>query len=190
MTSIVLNLDTVGLTNEQFYRLCQMNRDWQFERNARGELIIMPPVGGVSGNREAGLIAELYNWNRQTKLGKVFSSSTIFRLPNGGDRSPDVAWVKLERWESLTGEQQEKFPPICPDFVIELRSRTDSLEVLQNKMQDYLDSGLKLGWLINPQNEEVEVYRSSQSMELIKLPASLSGENILPGFVLELTEIL
>ena len=102
------------------------------------------------------------------------------------DRSPDVAWVKLERWESLTGEQQEKFPPICPDFVIELRSRTDSLEALQNKMQEYLDSGLKLGWLINTQNEEVEVYRSSQSMELIKLPASLSGEDILPGFVLEL----
>ena len=186
MNSIVLNLDTVGLTDEQFYRLCSMNRDWQFERNAKGELIIMPPVGGVSGNREADLITEVNIWNRQTKLGKVFSSSTIFRLPNGGDRSPDVAWVKLKRWESLTEEQQEKFPPICPDFLIKLRSRTDSLEALQNKRQDYLDSGLKLGWLINPQNEEVEVYRSSQSMELIKLPASLSGEDILPGFVLEL----
>lgn len=186
MNSIVLNLDTVGLTDEQFYRLCSKNRDWQFERNAKGELIIMPPVGGVSGNREADLITEVNIWNRQTNLGKVFSSSTIFRLPNGGDRSPDVAWVKLESWESLTEEQQEKFPPICPDFVIELRFRTDSLEALQNKMQEYLDSGLKLGWLINPQNEEVEVYRSSQSMELIKLPASLSGEDILPGFVLEL----
>ena len=186
MNSIVLNLDTVGLTDEQFYRLCSNNRDWQFERNAKGELIIMPPVGGVSGNREADLITEVNIWNRQTKLGKVFSSSTIFRLPNGGDRSPDVAWVKLEKWESLTEEQQEKFPPICPDFVIELRSRTDSLKSLQEKMQEYINSGLKLGWLINPQDEEVEVYRCNKQMELIKLPASLSGEDILPGFILDL----
>jgi Uma2 family endonuclease len=186
MNSIVLNLDTVGLTDEQFYRLCSMNRDWQFERNAKGELIIMPPVGGVSGNREAGLIAQVYLWNSKTKLGKVFSSSTIFRLPNGGDRSPDVAWIKLERWESLTEEEQEKFPPICPDFVIELRSRTDSLEALQNKMQEYLDSGLRLGWLINPQDQEVEVYRCDKSIEVTKFPANLSGEDILPGFVLEL----
>ena len=186
MNSIVLNLDTVGLTDEQFYRLCSKNRDWQFERNAKGELIIMPPVGGISGNREAGLIAEVYMWNLQTKLGKVFSSSTIFHLPNGGDRSPDVAWVKLERWESLTEEEQEKFPPICPDFVIELRSRTDSLKALQDKMQEYLASGLKLGWLINLQGEEIEVYRRNKPMKLIKLPASLSGEDILPGFILEL----
>ena len=186
MNSIVLNLDTVGLTDEQFYRLCSMNRDLQFERNPKGELIIMPPVGGISGNREADLITEVNIWNRKTKLGKVFSSSTIFRFPNGGDRSPDVAWVKRERWESLTEEQQEKFPPICPDFVIELRSRTDSVKALQNKMQEYLDSGLRLGWLINPQDEEVEVYRPSKSMKLIKFPTSLSGEDILPGFVLEL----
>jgi Uma2 family endonuclease len=194
MTSVVLNLDTVGLTDEQFYRLCQMNRDWQFERNARGELIIMPPVGGVSGNREAGLIAEVYNWNRQTKLGKVFSSSTIFRLPNGGDRSPDVAWVKLERWQNLTEEEQEKFPPICPDFVIELRSRTDSLKSLQEKMQEYLNSGLLLGWLINPLDEQVEIYRcdrdrrerTSRAVEILNFPVSLSGENVLPKFSLDL----
>ena len=186
MNSIVLNLDTVGLTDEQFYRLCSRNRDWQFERNAQGELIIMPPVGGVSGNREASLIAKVYLWNSKIKLGKVFSSSTIFRLPNGGDRSPDVAWVKQERWESLTEEQQEKFPPICPDFVIELRSRTDSLQDLQDKMQEYLDSGLCLGWLINPQDEEVEIYACNKSMKLIKFPTSLSGEDILPGFVLDL----
>ncbi len=190
MKGIVLNLDTVELTDEQFYRLCTKNQDWQFERNAKGELIIMPPVGGVSGNREADLITEVNIWNRQTKLGKVFSSSTIFRLPNGGDRSPDVAWVKLERWENLTEEEQEKFPPICPDFVIELLSRTDSLKALQDKMQEYLDSGLKLGWLINPQDREVEIYRSNQSMELVKYPATLSGEVILPGFVLDLTEII
>jgi Uma2 family endonuclease len=186
MRSVVLNLNTVGLTDEQFYRLCQNNRDWQFERNAKGELIIMPPVGGVSGNREADLITELNLWNRQTKLGKVFSSSTIFRLPNGGNRSPDAAWVRLDRWESLTEEEQEKFPPICPDFVIELRSRTDTLTLLQKKMQEYLNSGLLLGWLINPQQEEVEIYRFERNVEIVKFPVSLSGENILPGFVLDL----
>lgn len=186
MTSVVLNLDTVGLTDEQFYHLCQNNRDWQFERNAKGELIIMPPAGGVSGNREAELITELNLWNRQTKLGKVFSSSTIFRLPNGGNRSPDAAWVRLDRWESLTEEEQEKFPPICPDFVIELRSRTDTLESLQKKMQEYLNSGLLLGWLINPQQEEVEIYPFEQNVEIVKFPVSLSGENVLPGFVLDL----
>jgi Uma2 family endonuclease len=186
MTSVVLNLDTVGLTDEQFYHLCQNNRDWQFERNAKGELIIMPPVGGVSGNREADLITELNLWNRQTKLGKVFSSSTIFRLPNGGNRSPDAAWVRLDRWESLTEEEQEKFPPICPDFVIELRSRTDTLESLQKKMQEYLNSGLLLGWLINPQQEEVEIYRFEQNVEIVNFPVSLSGENVLPGLVLDL----
>jgi Uma2 family endonuclease len=186
MTSVVLNLDTVGLTDEQFFNLCQNNQDWQFERNAKGELIIMPLVGGVSGNREADLITELNLWNRQTQLGKVFSSSTIFRLPNGGDRSPDAAWIRLDRWESLTEEEREKFPPICPDFVIELRSRTDPLKPLQEKMQEYLNSGLLLGWLINPQDEEVEIYRCDRNVEIIKFPASLSGENILPGFILDL----
>jgi Uma2 family endonuclease len=127
-------------------------------------------------------------WNRQTGLGKVFSSSTIFRLPNGGNRSPDAAWVKLERWETLTTEQQEKFPPICPDFIIELRSRTDSLETLQQKMQEYLDSGLKLGWLVNPQQQQVEIYRSSQPVEIVQLPSRLSGESLLPGFELDLAQ--
>ena len=186
MQPVVLSLDNVGLTEKQFDHLCQANRDWQLERTAKGELIIMPPVGGISGSREADLITDLSLWNRQTKLGKVFSSSTIFRLPNGGDRSPDVAWVRLDRWEALTVEQQERFPPVCPDFVIELRSRTDPLKLLQEKMQEYLDSGLRLGWLINPQNQQVEIYRPGQSVESVQLPASLSGEIVLPGFVLDL----
>jgi Uma2 family endonuclease len=146
----------------------------------------MSPVGGISGNREADLITDLNLWNRQTHLGRVFSSSTIFRLPEGGDRSPDAAWVANERWESLTPEAQEKFPPICPDFVIELRSRTDSLSQLQEKMQEYLNSGLRLGWLINPQAQQVEIYRPNQTVEIVELPVSLSGEDILPGFVLNL----
>jgi Uma2 family endonuclease len=151
MNTVVLNLDAVvHLTNEQFYQLCISNRELNLERNAKGELIIMPPVGGESGNQEAGLITDLEIWNRQTGLGKVFSSSTIFLLPNGANRSPDAAWVMLERWQGLTQAEREKFPPLCPDFVIELRSRTDSLKPLQDKMREYIDNGLRLGWLINP----------------------------------------
>ena len=183
---IILNLKNVGLSDEQFYQLCLVNQNWQLERTVKGELVIMSPVGGVSGNREADLITDLNLWNRQTQLGRVFSSSTIFRLPEGGDRSPDAAWVANERWESLTPEEQEKFPPICPDFVIELHSRTDSLSQLQEKMQEYLNSGLRLGWLINPQAQQVEIYRPNQTVEIVQLPVSLSGEDTLLGFVLNL----
>lgn len=183
---IILNCQNVILTDEQFYQLCHDNENWRMERTAKGELVIMPPVGGLSGNWESNLIGELWLWNRQTKLGKVFSSSTIFRLPNGGDRSPDVAWVANERWELLTQEEREKFPPLCPDFIIELRSRTDSLPRLQEKMQEYLESGLLLGWLINPQDQQVKIYRPGQVVETVQLPTVLSGENILKGFVLDL----
>ncbi len=183
---IVLNLKTVNLSDDQFYQLCQINENWRLEETAQGELIIMPPVGGISGNRESDLNANVVIWNRQTQLGKVFSSSTIFILPQGGKRSPDVAWVENARWESLTREQQEKFVPLCPDFVIELRSRTDPLNLLQDKMQEYLNSGLKLGWLINPQTQQVEIYRPTQQVETVPLPTLLSGENVLPGFTLNL----
>lgn len=186
MTAVILNLDTVNLTDEQFYRLCLVNPDRPLERSAKGELVIMAPVGGVSGGRESDLNGLVWLWNRETQLGKVFSSSTIFRLPQGGDRSPDVAWVALERWLSLTLEQQERFPPICPDFVIELRSRTDALEPLREKMQEYLRSGLRLGWLINPQDAKAEIYRLNQPVEIVAFPVELSGETVLPGFVLDL----
>jgi Uma2 family endonuclease len=186
MTAVVLNLESVNLTDEQFYRLCLVNPDQPLERSAKGELIVVSPVGGVSGNQESDLNGLVWVWNRETGLGKVFSSSTIFRLPKEGDRSPDVAWVEAGRWEALTPEQQERFPPICPDFVIELRFRTDGLEPLQEKMQEYLDSGLRLGWLINPQDSQVEIYRPNQPIEVISFPAQLSGEDILPGFILDL----
>ncbi|NCS29077.1 MAG: Uma2 family endonuclease [Microcystis aeruginosa F13-15] len=182
MAAVILNLDTVNLSDEQFYCLCQVNPDWQLERNAQGELIVMPPVGGISGNREADFIIDLGIWNRQTRLGKVFSSATIFRLPKGGDRAPDAAWVSLTRWQALSREEQEKFPPICPDFVIELRSRSDSLPEIQAKMREYLHSGLRLGWLVNPQQQQVEIYRPQQPVEIMELPANLSGEDVLPGF--------
>lgn len=177
----VLNLEPItSLTREQFYQLCLRNPELQLERNPQGELIIMSPVGGESGNKEANLIADITIWNRQTKLGVVFSSSTIFSLPSGGDRSPDVAWVSLKRWESLSQKEREGFPPICPDFVIELRSPSDRLKPLQEKMQEYLDSGLKLGWLINPQDKQVEIYRPHTTVKVLDMPVTLSGENVLP----------
>lgn len=187
MNTVVLNLEPIAhLTDEQFYQLCIANGDLNLEMNAAGELIIVPPVGGESGNQEADLITDLNNWNRQAKLGKVFSSSTIFMLPNGAKRSPDAAWVKLEQWLALTPEQRKKFPPLVPDFLIELRSPTDRLAPLQEKMEEYIENGLGLGWLINPQDANVEIYRLGRNVEIIQMPAILSGENILPGFELQL----
>ncbi len=182
---ITLDLKTVDLTDEQFDRLCIANPNVRLECTPKGVLILMPPVGGYSSNQELELGGELYVWNRETKLGKVFSSSTIFSLPGGGDRSPDAAWIKLSRWESLTREQRQKFPPIAPDFVIELRSQTDSLTMLQEKMQDYLDSGVCLGWLFNPQDQQAEIYHQGRPKEVRDLPVMLSGEDVLPGFTLQ-----
>lgn len=186
MTAITLDLHSiVELTDKQFYQLCQANPDIKIERNAEGKLIVMPPTGGRTGRRNADLTTDLTIWNRQTKLGVVFDSSTEFSLPNGGDRSPDASWIKLERWNALSSEEQETFPPICPDFVVELRSRTDSLTQLQLKMQEYLKSGLRLGWLIDPKNQRVEIYRQNRDKEVRYSPA-MSGEDVLPGFVLDL----
>lgn len=147
----------------------------------------MAPVGGYSGNQEMELGTDLAIWNRRTKLGKVFSSSTIFKLPNGGNRSPDAAWIELSRWNALTQEQRRKFPPIAPDFVLELRSATDSLRVLQEKMEEYMDSGVRLGWMFNPQDREVEIYRPKSVKAVLTLPTTLSGEDVLPGFALKIS---
>jgi Uma2 family endonuclease len=184
--AMILNLEplTAALTREQFWSLCEGNPDLSLERSPQGELIIMSPVGGESGNQEANLIIKVGIWNGQTQLGYVFSSSTVFSLPQGGDRSPDVAWVAKARWEALSPADREGFPPLCPDFVIELRSRSDRLSPLQSKMQEYLTSGLQLGWLINPQQQQVEIYRPNRAPEGVTLPATLSGEEVLPGFQL------
>lgn len=181
---MVLSLDQVELTDEQFYRLCAANPNTPLERSAAGALVIMSLVEGESGEREADLITDLALWNRQSKLGKVFSSSTLFKLPGGGDRSPDAAWIESTRWEALSPEEKAGFPPICPDFVIELRSKTDALPPLREKMAEYLASGLRLGWLINPQGRGVEVYRPAAKVETVPFPARLSGDAILPGFEL------
>lgn len=182
---IKLDIQQVHLSDEQFYQLCIHNPDLKIERSAQGVLIVMTPVGGESGNREIELGADLVIWNRRTQLGKVFSSSTIFELPGGGRRSPDASWVEISRWNALTPEQRQRFPAIAPDFVMELRSRTDDLATLQEKMQEYMDSGVRLGWLFNPQEQQVEIYRLGQMKEVRSLPTTLSGEDVLPEFVLE-----
>ncbi|PLZ45214.1 hypothetical protein CBP26_02005, partial [Fischerella thermalis WC538] len=142
-----------------------------------------------TGRHNARLTAQFVFWNEKTKLGEVFDSSTCFKLPNGADRSPDVAWIKKDRWDALTSEQKEKFPPIAPDFVLELLSPTDSLQETQKKMQEYINAGVKLGWLIDRKTGRVEIYRPGKETEILQLPASLSGEDILPGFVLDLKTV-
>ncbi len=179
----------INLTDEQFFQLCQNNRDLKFERTASGELIIMPPTGSDTGNRNFDIAVELGIWNKQTKLGKGFDSSTGFKLSNGKDVSPDVAWIKKERWDSLTSEQQYKFAPIAPDFVIELRSPSDNLKPLQEKMEEYIENGVKLAWLIDRKQGKIFIYRPGQVVEELDHPQTLNGEDILPGFVLDLREI-
>lgn len=180
---------TLTVTHEQFVQLALANRDLQLERTATGELIVMPPTGSDTGKRNFDIAGQLWLWNRQTKLGVAFDSSTGFYLPNKSDRSPDAAWIRQERWDALTLEQQEIFAPICPDFVLELRSKNDSIEKLRAKMREYIENGACLGWLIDRKNQKVEIYRQSRDVEVLNKPANLSGEDILPGFVLDLTEV-
>ncbi len=177
------------ITQEQFEKLAAVNRDSRLELTATGELIIMPPTGGNTGRRNIDLCFQLEAWNRKTKLGIVFDSSTAFLLPNGANKSPDVAWVEQTRWDSLSAQQKDSFPPLCPDFLIELRSKTDSLKSLQEKMQEYSDNGLRLGWLIDPRNKQVLIYRAQKTVEILYEPDTLSGEDILPGFNLDLQNI-
>ncbi|KAM3098315.1 Uma2 family endonuclease [Phormidesmis sp. 146-35] len=190
MIAYTINFDPiVRLTDDQFYQLCRANPDIKFERNPKGELLIMPPTGGETGRGNAKLTSRFVVWNEQTDLGEVFDSSTCFRLPNGASRSPDVAWICRDRWDTLTPDQKEKFPPIAPDFVLELLSQTDSLKETQAKMQEYMAGGVKLGWLIDPKSQRVEIYRPDQDPEILESPATLSGETVLIGFSLDLKTI-
>jgi Uma2 family endonuclease len=187
MTAITINLkNIIQLTDEQFYQLCQNNPEIKFERNSNGEVIIMPPTGGGTGKRNAEINADFGIWNRKHKLGVLFDSSTCFKFPNGANRSPDVSWIRNDRWDTLTTEEQEKFPPIAPDFVLELMSPTDSLRETQGKMQEYISNGVKLGWLINRKLRQVEIYRLGKAVEVLENPTEISGEDILPGFSLDL----
>ncbi|MEG3917535.1 Uma2 family endonuclease [Microcoleus sp. T3_A4] len=181
---------TLELTDEQFFQLCIDNRDLRFERTASGGLIIMPPTGSETGNFNIDLSYQLQSWSRQNKhLGIAFDSSTGFKLPDGTDISPDAAWIRRDRWDALTAEEKKKFAPICPDFVVELRSTTDSLEKLRAKMKVYVKNGARLGWLLDRKNRKVEISRQGREVEILDEPATLSGEDVLPGFVLDLTDI-
>lgn len=177
------------MNDEQFYEFCRQNRDWRIERTAEGELIIMPPAGGETGNQNALLTTFFTFWALQEGTGIAFDSSTGFLLPNRATRSPDVAWVKKSRLRALTPEQKKKFLPLCPDFVIELRSPSDTLKTVQEKMQEYLDNGAQLGWLIDPSERRVYVYRPGIAVECLDNPANISGDPELPGFVLDLTRL-
>ncbi|MEA5503204.1 Uma2 family endonuclease [Halotia wernerae UHCC 0503] len=190
MANLTLTIpQSFKVSQEQFQELAQVNRDLRLEKTASGELIVMPPTGSDTGNRNLDIEGQLWLWNRQTKLGKAFNSSTGFHLPNGANRSPDAAWVKLERWQILTPQEREGFAPICPDLVVELRSPSDNIETLRAKMREYMENGAHLGWLIDRKSRKVEVYRLGQDVEILKNPTTLSGEDVLPGFVLDLTEV-
>ena len=189
MSAYALKVDALGeLDDDNFFQLCRDNPELKFERSADGQLIVMAPTGGETGRVNAALITDLSIWNRQSGLGFCFDSSTGFRLPNGAERSPDLAWVEKSRWLALTEQQRERFPPIAPDFVIELRSPSDSLATLQDKMREYIDNGVRLAWLLDRARRCVEIYRVSQQagqqVDVRQAPVTLSGEDVLLGFEL------
>ena len=178
------------VTPEQFTALAACNRELQLERTAQGELIVNPPTGWETGKCNSRITGKLDRWDEENHgLGQVFDSSTAFTLPNGAIRSPDASWISQERWETLTDEQKGTFANICPDFVVELRSASDNLKPLQEKMQEYLDNGARLGWLIDPKNRTVAVYKVGLEVEILSNPTELSGEDILPGFVLNMRRV-
>jgi Uma2 family endonuclease len=190
MTALTLNLEAISrITHEQFQELCQTNPDLRFELTATGKLIAMSPTGWESGNRNIKLAAQVQNWTAVDGTGMAFDSSTGFTLPNGAIRSPDVAWVRKDRLDALKPDPNT-FLPLAPDFVIELRSATDRLNPLQEKMQEYMKNGVQLGWLLNAKDNAVEIYRAGKDVEVLYSPVSLSGEGILPGFILDCSELM
>ena len=177
------------ITDDEYFNFCQRNRELRIEMTKEGDVIIMPPTGTVTGGRNFNLTTKLGIWTKKDKTGKGFDSSTGYTLPNGAKRSPDASWIKLERWNALSEEQQKKFAPICPDFVVEIRSETDSLNTLKNKMREYIENGALLGWLIDPTKRKVYVYRPNEDVEVLDNPKIVSGEPVLKKFELKLAEI-
>ena len=178
------------MTDDQFFEFCQINRDLRIERNQFGELTIMPPTGSETGNREFNILGQLWVWSEEDGTGIAFSPSTGFKLSTGAERSPDASWIKLERWNALSSQQKQKFAPICPDFVIELRSASDNLKPLQEKMEEYMrEPGVQLGWLIDRKHRKVYIYRPGQAVECLDNPDTISGDPVLPGFVLNMSKV-
>ena len=180
---------SVKLSSTQFWEFCQANRDWRCERSAEGDIIIMPPTGGETGFINARLLKQLVDWADRDGTGVVFDSSTGFELPNGATRSPDASWVARARLQTLTRRQKQRFVPLCPDFVVELKSPSDPLRFLQEKLHEYLENGAQLGWLIDPEERIVFVYRAGSVAERLDTPTTISGSSVLPGFVLDLNPI-
>ncbi len=189
LSRLVINIQPLHITDEEFFALCAANDTLRFERTAQGEMIVMTPAGGTTSNRNSSLVSQLWIWNKRCGLGKTFDSSGAFKLPNGAERAPDVSWVAIERWQDLSEEEQQRFPPLCPDFVVELRSPSDNLKDVQEKMQEYRENGARLGWLIDPKTKRVEVYRPGQNVEVLENPDMVSGEAVLPGFELDLNDV-
>lgn len=177
------------MSDHEFFEFCQLNRDWRIERTSRGDVVIMPPTGGETGRRNFALTTAFGSWAEKDGSGVGFDSSTGFTLPNGAKRSPDLAWVRRSRWEKLTEGEKEEFPPLCPDFAVELRSRSDRLDRLQEKMGEYVANGALLGWLIDPGEKKVYIYRPQAEVRCLEDPESISGEPVLPGFVLEVRRL-
>lgn len=190
--SLVIHLGPLkqALTDDEFFEFCQLNRDLRIEMTSEGEMIIMMPVGSEGGKRNFNLAVEFGLWAKTDGTGVGFDSSTGFILPNGAKRSPDLSWIRRDRWEAVPKKQRKKFAPICPDFVVELRSETDRLATLKDKMEEYLANGASLGWLIDPLEKKVYVYRPETAVEVLDNPAALAGEPLLKGLRLDLSEVL
>jgi Uma2 family endonuclease len=199
MTTLLIQTESVPLTvnfptsaemtTAEFYAFCQANQDLRIERSATGEVIVMPPAFSDTGNRNLKIAQQLANWADADGTGEAFDSSAGFTLPNGATRSPDAAWVRLERWTALTELEQASFAPLCPDFVVELRSASDTLSRLEAKMEEYLTNGASLGWLIDRKTRQVHIYRPNQAPEVLENPDTVSGDPQLPGFVLQMARI-
>ncbi len=189
--SVVVHFEPskLQMNDQEFFEFCQLNPDLRIERTSKGDISVMAPTGGKTGRRNAKLIARVVVWAEQDATGDVFDSSTVFTLPNSAKRSPDVSWVSKNRWDALTQNEKEQFPPVCPDFVVELRSRTDSVAELQVKLEEYIANGAQLGWLIDPLERKVHVYRPGLAAEILNDPETLSGEPLLKGFTLDLRSL-
>jgi len=186
---IAIRMPNGGMTDEQFYQFCVLNPELRIERTADKYILIMPPTNSDTGNRNAELVVDVGTWNRKTKSGKIFDSSTGFKLPNGAERSPDVAWIRNERWQAIPEEQKQRFAPVTPDFIVEIRTGDQNIAYLKDKMEEYMSCGCRLAWLIDPKNRKTWVYYENGDIQTLPFETPLNGGEVLPGFELRLADI-